>query len=57
MEKPALRQITLPFVQISSRSTGQRFALFIEHGQLQSQPALGRFNHYGLSTEATVPWF
>ncbi|WP_304526616.1 type I-F CRISPR-associated endoribonuclease Cas6/Csy4 [Halomonas sp. I5-271120] len=57
MEKPAERQIALPFVQVSSRSSGQRFALFIEHGKAQPQPSSGRFNHYGLSTEATVPWF
>lgn len=57
MEKPAERQIALPFVQVSSRSSGQRFALFIEHSKAQSQPAAGRFNHYGLSSEATVPWF
>ena len=57
MEKPAARQIDLPFVQISSRSSGQRFALFIEHGQLQQQAVAGKFNHYGLSSETTVPWF
>lgn len=57
METPAARQITLPFVQVSSRSSGQRFALFIEHGQPQLQPVPGCFNHYGLSREATVPWF
>lgn len=50
-------RITLPFIQLNSRSSGQRFALFIEHGQPQSQSAPGRFNHYGLSSEATVPWF
>lgn len=57
METSAARQIALPFVQVSSRSSGQRFALFIEHGQPQPQPVSGRFNHYGLSSEATVPWF
>ncbi|MGM0986710.1 MAG: type I-F CRISPR-associated endoribonuclease Cas6/Csy4 [Pseudomonadota bacterium] len=57
METPAVRQIPLPFVQVSSRSSGQRFALFIEHGQPQPQPVTGRFNHHGLSSEATVPWF
>ncbi len=57
METPAARQIALPFVQVSSRSSGQRFALFIEHGQAQLEPVTGRFNHYGLSSEATVPWF
>ncbi|WP_247620813.1 MULTISPECIES: type I-F CRISPR-associated endoribonuclease Cas6/Csy4 [Chromohalobacter] len=28
----AERKISLPFVQVNSRSSGQRFALFIEHG-------------------------
>ncbi|WP_136065506.1 type I-F CRISPR-associated endoribonuclease Cas6/Csy4 [Modicisalibacter radicis] len=50
-------RITLPFVSLSSRSSGQRFALFIEHGQPQAAPVAGRFNHYGLSRGATVPWF
>lgn len=57
METPASRQIELPFVRVSSRSSGERFALFIEHGQPQPEPVAGRFNHYGLSKEATVPWF
>lgn len=57
METPAARQIDLPFVRVSSRSSGERFALFIEHGQPQPEPVAGRFNHYGLSTKATVPWF
>lgn len=57
MNAPAQRRIELPFVQISSRSTGERFALFIEHGPLQSQPASGRFTLYGLSRNATIPWF
>ncbi|GED23780.1 type I-F CRISPR-associated endoribonuclease Cas6/Csy4 [Halomonas halmophila] len=57
MSKPAERKIPLPFVQVNSRSSGQRFALFIEHGALQSEPVTGSFNHYGLSRQATVPWF
>jgi len=54
---PAERKISLPFVQVNSRSSGQRFALFIEHAQPQAAPVGGSFNHYGLSREATVPWF
>lgn len=57
MNAPAERRIELPFVQVASRSTGERFALFIEHGPLQSQRVSGRFNPYGLSREATIPWF
>ncbi|MEL7611409.1 type I-F CRISPR-associated endoribonuclease Cas6/Csy4 [Vreelandella titanicae] len=55
--KLAARRIELPFVQINSRSTQQRFSLFIEHGKPQEKPVAGSFNHYGLSPDATVPWF
>ena len=55
--KLAARRIELPFVQINSRSTQQRFSLFVEHGTPQEKPVSGSFNHYGLSPNATVPWF
>ena len=51
------RQPTLPFVQLRSASSGQPFALFIEHGDLLSTPRSGEFNTYGLSQGATIPWF
>ena len=51
------RKVTLPYLQISSQSTQQRFCLFIAQGPLQKMPSTGRFNAYGLSTNATVPWF
>lgn len=47
----------LPFVSIRSQSTGQRFRLFVQHGELAEQPVHGVFNTYGLSSGATVPWF
>ncbi|MDR5898957.1 type I-F CRISPR-associated endoribonuclease Cas6/Csy4 [Halomonas vilamensis] len=55
--KLAERRIELPFVQINSRSTQQRFSLFIEHCKPQEKPVAGTFSHYGLSPNATVPWF
>ncbi|WP_442323222.1 type I-F CRISPR-associated endoribonuclease Cas6/Csy4 [Cernens ardua] len=57
LETPASRKIPLPFLQVPSRSTRQRFALFIEHGEVLENPLHGKFNHYGLSREATIPWF
>ncbi|WP_280564875.1 type I-F CRISPR-associated endoribonuclease Cas6/Csy4 [Chromohalobacter sp. 48-RD10] len=57
LSAPAERKISLPFVQVNSSSSGQRFALFIEHGAPLDEPEAGHFNHYGLSREATVPWF
>lgn len=56
-DKVAEKRIELPFVQINSRSTQQRFCLFIEHGKPQEKAEAGTFNHYGLSSNATVPWF
>lgn len=47
----------LPYVLLGSASTGQRFRLFLELGPEQPQPDPGRFNAYGLSATATVPWF
>lgn len=46
-----------PFVTLTSGSTGQRFKLFLSLGPQQSEPEDGSFNSYGLSTDATVPWF
>ncbi|WP_041719515.1 type I-F CRISPR-associated endoribonuclease Cas6/Csy4 [Desulfurivibrio alkaliphilus] len=50
-------RLKLPFVQLKSQTTGQQFRLFIQHGSLQEKPVTGRFSSYGLSNEATVPWF
>lgn len=47
----------LPFLLVRSLSTGQIFKLFIEHGPIQSNAVSGNFNTYGLSKDATIPWF
>lgn len=49
--------LDLPYLTLSSATTGQRFRLFIEQMPLQDDPARGAFNGYGLSASATVPWF
>lgn len=51
------RRPDLPFANLRSLSTGQTFALFVEHGQPLPQAIDGAFNTYGLSQGATVPWF
>ena len=54
----ALECLTLPFITLGSLSTGQpSFPLFIRHGPMLQEPKAGDFNSYGLSKEATVPWF
>ncbi len=56
----AAERLDLPYVTLSSHSTGQRLRLFIEHGPLLDTPIAGPFSSYGLSHRApaaTVPWF
>jgi|SRR5690625_4016120 len=52
-----LNRVPYPFVSIRSQSTGQSFALFIEHGPESLSPIKGSFSTYGLSATGTVPWF
>lgn len=52
-----VEKLNLPYVTLTSRSTGQHFMLFIEHGPLMPSPVFGSFSSYGLSSSATVPWF
>lgn len=53
----AQERLKLPFVRISSSSTGQSFLLFIEQGPLLDSSSKGHFSAYGLSRTATIPWF
>lgn len=53
----AARLLRLPFIQLSSGSTGQSFRLFIDQSVAQPQASHGTFGAYGLSRDATVPWF
>jgi len=51
------KRLDLPYLQLKSNSTGQQFRLFLIHQPAQAQVTEGEFNSYGLSTNATVPWF
>ena len=53
----AAEHLQLPWVTIGSQSTGQRFRLFIAHGTIVPETTKGTFSHYGLSRNATIPWF
>ncbi len=50
-------RLDLPYVTLTSRSTGQRFRLFIDHRPPGNELVDGAFSCYGLSPTATVPWF
>jgi CRISPR-associated endonuclease Csy4 len=47
----------LPWLQLNSGSTGQRFRLFIDQRFVDRPSAPGRFNSYGISSEAALPFF
>lgn len=52
------QRLRLPYLQLRSRSTGQQFLLFIQHGPVLPEPVQGSFSNYGLSLQgSTVPWF
>jgi CRISPR-associated endonuclease Csy4 len=51
------RFLALPFIRLKSSSSSQYFRLFIKQGELQDIPQHGKFSSYGLSSEATIPWF
>ena len=46
-----------PYVQVKSNSSGQVFRLFVHQGKFVDAPREGTFSAYGLSGDATVPWF
>ncbi|RUQ97049.1 type I-F CRISPR-associated endoribonuclease Cas6/Csy4 [Legionella septentrionalis] len=50
-------KINLPFLLLTSQSTGQNFKLFIHHSDFKEVAVIGKFNQYGLSAHATIPWF
>lgn len=46
-----------PYVELDSTSNGHRHRRYIQFGSLQSDPMNGQFDFFGLSKNATVPWF
>jgi CRISPR-associated endonuclease Csy4 len=51
------QRLYLPYLVLTSQSTGQQFRFFVEHLPIQKQAVNGTFGAYGLSPVATVPWF
>jgi len=51
------QHLRLPYMALHSVSTGQNFRLYLRLGPITPTPTAGPFNAYGLSTQATIPWF
>nr|WP_308170279.1 type I-F CRISPR-associated endoribonuclease Cas6/Csy4 [Vibrio metschnikovii] len=56
-EKMLNQSIKAPYLDLQSSSTGQKYRKFFECGEKQPLPVSGKFDSYGLSQTATVPWF
>jgi CRISPR-associated endonuclease Csy4 len=46
-----------PYLQLRSSSSGQHFYIFINQRSISEVPVQGIFSTYGLSHQATVPYF
>ena len=46
-----------PYVELVSGSNGHRHRRYIEFGELIDESREGRFDQFGLSKTATIPWF
>lgn len=51
------KHLAKPYAELRSGSNGNLMRVYIEHGQLTDVPQTGVFSAYGLSGQATVPWF
>lgn len=46
-----------PYMELESSSTGHRHRRYIEFSPVLKDPVEGKFDTFGLSKTATVPWF
>ncbi len=57
LQQTPARQVELPFLEMNSQSTSQKFRLFIQQTQVEQSTQGGVFNSYGISPQNTLPWF
>ncbi len=46
-----------PFLELNSASNGYKHRRYLSFGALQKEATAGNFDQFGLSKQATVPWF
>ena len=46
-----------PYLELESSSNGHRHRRYIQFGELNEQATKGEFDQFGLSKNATIPWF
>ena len=55
--KMSSENLTTPYLELTSASNGHRHRRYIELGPLLDVPVPGKFDQFGLSKTATIPWF
>ena len=53
----AAELLKLPFLVLTSASTGQRFRMFLGMEAANGSAPAAQYNAYGLASEGAVPWF
>lgn len=53
----SLKRLNDPYLELQSSSNGHKHRRYIAFGELQGQSVAGKFDTFGLSKTATVPWF
>jgi len=56
-EKMAAKVRKEPYIEMLSVTNGNKYKKFIALGALADSPTDGTFDTYGLSKQATIPWF
>jgi CRISPR-associated endonuclease Csy4 len=51
------KRLDNPYIELTSGSNGQKHRRYIAFGELLDHPVAGKFDQFGLSKTATVPWF
>lgn len=46
-----------PYLELESSSNGHKHRRYLNFGEPQNEMIQGKFDHFGLSKSATVPWF
>lgn len=51
------RGLDNPYLELESTSNGHKHRRYIAFSELLDEPMSGTFDHFGLSKQATIPWF
>jgi len=51
------KSLAQPYLELKSHSNGHKHRRYIQFGDLRDDGVVGAFDAFGLSKQATVPWF